>query len=195
MTDASQPPTPTMTTRMVGVFYAGTLAVAAGLAALGDGGVQRLWRAPPADVLAPWWAEGLALGAALLALSWAAEAIWPAMRRLTSELAAALGPISLGTAVLWALASGIAEEALFRGPIQDFVGWPLAALAFALMHGGTSRRLIAWSSFALCAGAGFGWLVVRHDSLWPAILAHVVVNAVNLRRLGLRAAALEAEGT
>lgn len=179
----------TMTTGMVVVFYGATMAVALAWSAFTDGGAPRLWRAPVAIDSQPWWLAGLLAGTALLALSWLAEAVWPAMRNLTAELAAALGPIGTGRAVAWALASGLAEEALFRGPVQDLVGWPIAALLFAAMHGGTSRRLIAWSTFALCAGALFGLLADRYNSLWPAVLAHVLVNGVNLRRLGLRAAA------
>lgn len=186
----AMPPSPsqTMTTTMVVTFYGGTVAVALAWSAFTDAGVARLWRAPAAIEAPPWWLAGAAAGAALLALSWLAEAVWPAMRRLTAELAGALGPIGTGRAVAWALASGVAEEALFRGPVQDLVGWPIAALLFAAMHGGTTRRLIAWSAFALCAGALFGLLAHHYDSLWPAVVAHVLVNGVNLRRLGARAA-------
>jgi membrane protease YdiL (CAAX protease family) len=181
----------TMTTGMVVAFYGATALVALAWSAFTDAGAAHLWRAPAAIDGQPWWLAGLVAGTALLALSWLAEAVSPAMRTLTAELAAALGPIATGRAIGWALASGVAEEALFRGPLQDLVGWPIAALLFAAMHGGTSRRLIAWSTFALCAGAFFGLLADRYDSLWPAVLAHVLVNGVNLRRLGARAAAAQ----
>ena len=189
MADQSQGEPQTMTTGMVVAFYTATVAIAVVWSALTDAGAARLWRPPAAIDAPPWWAAGIAAGVTLLGLSWLAEAVWPAMRTLTEELAAALGPIGTGRALGWALASGFAEEALFRGPVQDLVGWPVAAVLFAAMHGGTSRRLIAWSTFALGAGALFGLLAHHYDSLWPAIVAHVLVNGVNLRRLGARAAA------
>ena len=134
----------------------------------------------------PWWLAGLLVGAGLVAVSWLAERLWPAMARLSAELAASVGPVGVGQAVVWALASGLAEEALFRGAVQHALGYVAASLIFALLHGGVSRRLIAWSTFALLAGLCFGLLVEAYGCLWPAVLAHVVVNAINLRRLGLR---------
>ncbi len=176
---------PALHSAMVLRFYGGALALAVGLSALGEGGVARLWR-PTAT---PWpvaLAESLAFAAALLLGSWLGERYWPAMRRLTAELQTVIGPIDTRQALLWGLCSGVAEEALFRGPVQDLLGWLATAIGFGLLHGGLSRRLIAWSCFALVAGAGFGLLTERHDSVWPAALAHIVVNAVNLRRLGAR---------
>ncbi len=176
---------PALHSAMVLRFYGGALALAVGLSALGEGGVARLFRPTSTSGTAA-LAEALGLAAALLLGSWLSERYWPAMRRLTAELQTVIGPVDARRALLWGLCSGVAEEALFRGPVQDLLGWLPTAIGFGLLHGGLSRRLIAWSCFALVAGVGFGLLTVRHGSVWPAALAHIVVNAVNLRRLGAR---------
>jgi membrane protease YdiL (CAAX protease family) len=80
--------------------------------------------------------------------------------------------------------SGLAEEALFRGPVQYVAGLWLTSLGFGLLHGGSRRELWPWTLFAMVAGLAFGELTRRYGSPWPATLAHVLVNAVNLRRLG-----------
>jgi membrane protease YdiL (CAAX protease family) len=54
---------------------------------------------------------------------------------------------------------------------------------FALSHGGFSRRHLTWTVFALVAGVLFGVMVEYYQSLSPAIVAHVTVNAINMRRL------------
>lgn len=168
---------------MVFSFYAAMLLVALVMLAFTDVGPAALLRVPTSLAM-PWWAAGGAVGGALIVVSALAERAWPPMRQLVATLSQALGPISGPQALVWALASGVAEEALFRGFLQHVAGYVVASVVFALLHGGLSRRMIAWSTFALLAGLSFGLLAQAYASIWPAALAHVVVNAVNLRRLG-----------
>jgi membrane protease YdiL (CAAX protease family) len=176
-------PEPALTTPMVLSFYAGMLFVALVLLAFTEPGPMLLLR-HPAALPVPWWAAGVGVGVALVLGSALAERLWPPMRRLAALLSETLGPVGSLQAGLWALASGVAEEALFRGFAQHAVGYVAASLVFALLHGGISRKMIAWSTFALVAGLSFGLLAEAYASIWPAAVAHVVVNAVNLRRLG-----------
>ncbi len=92
------------------------------------------------------------------------------------------------------LGAPLAEEALFRGyglaRIRELGGERrallLTAAAFALAH-------VHWvklpGSFAL--GLLAGWLVLRTESLWPALLAHATVNALAAALTVLKPAALE----
>lgn len=178
---------PALTTPMVLSFYAAMLLIALLLLAATDPGPELLLAAPR-PLAVPWWGGGALVGVGLIVVSLLAERVWPAMKRLAGTLSATLGPITTVQAVLWALASGVAEEALFRGWAQYALGYVVASLVFALLHGGVSRKMIAWSTFALLAGLCFGLLAEAYGSVWPAALAHVVVNAVNLRRLGRLAA-------
>lgn len=132
------------------------------------------------------WVWGLGAGAALVGMSWVAERVSPPFAALADALAAAVGPVSGTRAVVLAALSGVGEETLFRGPLQSWLGpvWP--TLLFAGLHGLGQRRLWPWPLFALVAGSVFAGLTVASGSLWPAALAHAVVNAINLRRLGKR---------
>lgn len=129
---------------------------------------------------------GLGLGAAALLVGiWAlARRATPAARRLEEELHGLLGPLDTSEVVALALLSGFAEELFFRGAFQGALGWPLATVAFALLHTGPGRAFRIWTLFALVAGLVFAGLVEWRHTLTPAIVAHVGVNLVNLHHLG-----------
>ena len=179
----NDPPPPRLSLSVAAAFYAGTLALAVGWAWLTEPGLALL-TAPPAALPLPWWAAGLATGLALVGISALAERSLPAMRELAAELALLVGTSDVPRALILALLSGVAEEALFRGPVQHALGYVIASVGFALLHGGVSARYLPWSTFALLAGLSFGLLAEAYHSVWPAALAHVVVNAINLHRLG-----------
>ena len=170
------------------VLYGALLAVAS---------VWRLW----ADELWPWRADssvppwpfparaaaGLAYGALLIAASrlWIAKS--EAGRRLSQELAAAVGPVSARQAILLAALSGLAEEAFFRGALQPRVGWVVASALFGLAHFHPRRELRVWSLSAFIAGLGFAALFEATGDLLAPALAHFLVNAINLRWLASHA--------
>ena len=129
---------------------------------------------------------GLAAGAALVAVSRAWTLRSAAGRALAAELARLLGPLSLGRAWAFAAASGLAEEAFFRGALQPRVGWLAATLIFAVAHFVPAPKLWSWAVFALAAGALFGALFAATGDLLAPLLAHVLVNGLNLRWLGAR---------
>ncbi|MFZ4578029.1 MAG: type II CAAX prenyl endopeptidase Rce1 family protein [Myxococcota bacterium] len=167
---------------MAALFYLVTLLLAVGWAALTTPGID-LVVAAPCDLAVPWWAAGLGTGLVLVAGTWLAERWSVTLRRLEDELGAMVAPATWWRVGVLALLSGVCEEALFRGPVQHSVGVVFASVGFALLHGGLSRRYLAWSTFALVAGMAFGGLAETYQSIAPSALAHVVVNGVNLRRL------------
>lgn len=80
-----------------------------------------------------------------------------------------------------AIAGPLLEEMLLRGVVlgslaRRFGIWPAiaaSAIAFALLHASL------WSLLPLTVlGVGLGWLATRGRSLWPAVIAHVLYNAV-----------------
>ncbi len=174
---------PRLSTPMAVSFYLGMLFVAMLWSALTEPGLELLLRAPALRAI-PWWGAGVGVGVVLVFGTMIAEPIFPAMRQLVEELAPIVAPFDAGRVLTLAICSGVAEEALFRGPCQHTLGYVVTSVLFALLHGGFSRRYIAWSTFALVAGLSFGLLVQAYGSVWPAVLAHIVVNAINLRRLG-----------
>ncbi|MBP9145834.1 MAG: CPBP family intramembrane metalloprotease [Thermoanaerobaculia bacterium] len=137
-----------------------------------------------------WWIDlgaGVAIGAALLALWWALRRFFAAARSLEDELAALLAPLSVAEAVSLALISAVAEELFFRGALQGAIGFLPAAVLFALMHAGPGKGFRIWTLFALAGGLALGALVALRGPLGGAIVAHLMVNGVNLVRLARRA--------
>ena len=100
--------------------------------------------------------------------------------QLARVLAQALGPLGNGAILVLALLSGVAEELFFRGALQVEVGYLPACLLFGLAHFVPRREWLPWSGFALAAGVLLGWLFEATGNLLAPILAHVLVNAVNL---------------
>ena len=126
---------------------------------------------------------GIAVGGLLVGL-WELARRWaPSARELEEEIRRMLGPLEPAEVVALAFFSGFAEEVFFRGALQGAVGWPLATLAFALLHTGPGRAFRIWTLFAALAGLAFAGLVEWRGALLPAIVAHVVVNAIGIGRL------------
>jgi len=99
---------------------------------------------------------------------------------LARELAAGIGPISIPNALLLATASGLGEELFFRGALQPRVGLVIASLAFGAMHFVPRREMWPWTGFALVVGLSFGVLFEWTGSVIAPVVAHTVVNGINL---------------
>lgn len=128
-------------------------------------------------------AVGLAAGA-LLILAWSVmRRLMPTARQLEEELGRMLGRLDSGEIIALAILSGLAEELFFRGAMQGALGWPLATLAFTVLHTGPGRVYRVWTLFAAVAGLILAGLVMWRHTLLPAIVAHALVNGVNLRHL------------
>jgi membrane protease YdiL (CAAX protease family) len=72
--------------------------------------------------------------------------------------------------------------------VQSAWGWIPATALFALLHSGPGPAFRLWTLFALVAGLLFAALVLWRGNLLPAVVGHVVVNAINLSRLAAEAA-------
>jgi membrane protease YdiL (CAAX protease family) len=183
-TEAVSPrPDPDRLVRLAAVFY-GLLWLLAFAWRRGLQG-QSLWLAAP-GVRIHWLrdaAAGLAVAAAVIGLSGALTRRTGLGARLARALAEALGPIDVRRAWLLALASGLGEEAFFRGALQPVVGLVAASVLFAAAHFVPRRDLLLWSLFSLAAGLLLGGLYALTGNLLAPSVAHVVVNGVNLRRL------------
>lgn len=139
--------------------------------------------------LESWWVDvglGLAGGIALVTLWNVGRSFVPAMGQLEDLLAEHIGPLEPAEATALALISGFAEEIFFRGAVQTSWGFAWATAIFTLMHTGSERVFRWWTLFALFAALVFGGLTLYRGNVLAAIVAHVVVNAINLRRLASR---------
>ncbi|MEM9558281.1 MAG: CPBP family intramembrane glutamic endopeptidase [Acidobacteriota bacterium] len=131
-------------------------------------------------------AAGLGAGALLLGLWALARRLLPAVRALEDGLAALIGRLDPSEAFALAVISGLAEEFVFRAVLLSDLGPWISLALFTVLHTGPGRIYLLWTAFAALAGALFTLLVLWSGDLLPAILAHVVVNAVNLRYLSAR---------
>jgi hypothetical protein len=131
-------------------------------------------------------ALGLAVAAVLIYLSdeLTRRTRWgEAMARV---LAAMIGKRSVRDCIVLGVASGLAEEAFFRGALQPQVGLVVASLIFGLAHFVPQRDLLPWAGIAIGAGILLGSLFIATGNLVAPVVTHIGVNAVNLKRLGDR---------
>ncbi len=169
-------------------FYGAIFAVALAWSAFSGRSIFYASLAAAEEGIAPLLdtALGLAVAVATIGLSRqiTERTKWgDAMGRALAEL---VGKRSLRECVVLAVASGVAEEAFFRGVLQPALGWLLASLLFGLVHFVPKRELLPWTGFALAAGLVLGALFESTGNLVAPIAAHVGINAVNLRRLVVR---------
>jgi hypothetical protein len=144
------------------LLYADAEAAAAGLAPLRDGAV------------------GAAAGLAVIGASWVLTRSTAWGEALARGLASLLGRPGAGEIAVLAAASGIAEEAFFRGALQPRVGLVAASLVFGLVHFVPRREFLPWTGFSVAAGFLLGWLFESTGNLVAPIAAHALVNGVNL---------------
>ena len=133
-----------------------------------------------------WWLDvglGLVAGGLLIAIWLAARRFLPTARSLETELAELLGPLTTSEVIGLALLSGFAEELFFRGAVQGAWGWVPATVLFALLHTGPGASYRIWTGFAAIAGLVLAGLMIWRGNLLAPVIAHVVVNGVNLSRL------------
>ncbi len=107
----------------------------------------------------------------------------PWARRLHETLRAAVLPLEPGATVWLAIGSALGEELLFRGALQPTMGWLASSLLFGWLHGGTRRALWPWAAWATAMGLLFGALYAASGWLLAPLLAHALVNYLNLRYL------------
>ena len=168
------------------LFYAGVLVVALAIAAVAG---HSPLHAPGATRTVDWLRDplvGFLAAGIVISLSALLTASTRWGEALAQALAELLGPLSLRDCVLLAAASGVAEEALFRGALQPLLGWVGASLLFGLAHFVPRRELLPWVAFTFAAGFGLGWLYEATGNLVAPVCAHAGVNAVNLRLLARR---------
>ena len=126
---------------------------------------------------------GLGVGLMLVGITRIASALSAHARRAEATLGEAIGPLSTTHCLVLALASGFAEELLFRGALQPVLGLLLTSIAFGAAHVPLRRELIIWPFIAAAVGLLLGWMTNETDALIAPILTHVTVNAINLRYL------------
>jgi membrane protease YdiL (CAAX protease family) len=171
------------TARIATLFYV-VVAFASVVYAFLFGHLDRLLgeRAATGEDLLLGLGTGLAIVIATnLALMWS-----KAVQRAADAMGHFLGPLGAGVSVYLALLSGFAEELCFRGALWPHLGLIGTTVLFGVLHAVPSRALALYPLFAAFGGLLFGILRQRTGSVWPPVVAHFTVNAINLAVLGIR---------
>lgn len=163
------------------IFYSFLLAAACiwlHLRGRGDLFARGLEEGLPAAV-----ALGLAAGALVVAASLFSHLRLRWARALEAEFRRILGRRRPVEVVIVALFSGTAEEAFFRGAMQDAWGLVLTSLVFGGVHFIPRRIYLPWTFFAILVGFLLGSIYEVTGNLYAPIVAHVTINALNLWRI------------
>ena len=104
-------------------------------------------------------------------------------RRLHGELRPVARDLSSGDIVLLASLSSLGEELLFRGLLTPWLGVFGSALVFGFAHQIKGPSRWVWIVWATCFGAALGAIFTLTGSLLGPLLAHAIVNTVNLSYL------------
>ncbi|MEQ1501271.1 MAG: type II CAAX endopeptidase family protein [Myxococcota bacterium] len=139
-------------------------------------------------------AAGLAVGLAVVGASYAAVPLSPIAQRMVGALARAVGRPSWTACLVVAASSAIGEELLFRAVLQERLGVLIATLLFALAHFPAERDLWPWPVIAFPLGLAFAGLYAWSGAALAPIVAHAVINLLNLRLVGRWVTASDASG-
>lgn len=144
----------------------------------------------------PWWQaalSGAALGLGVVGLSHLADRFFDWAKDLNREFNGMLGDIGWAKAFALAALSGIGEELLFRGAMQQFLtgfsgsGWIailVTGLVFGLVHiGPDPKKFAAWTTMAIVLGWAIGALYLWTGNLVAPVVAHFTINFLNLATL------------
>lgn len=128
-------------------------------------------------------AAGLATGLLVVAISRLTVARYGWAQELYRWFAALLGPLGWRQAAALAALSAVGEELLFRGAMQPSLGLYVTSALFALAHLPPRRRLLPWTVGAAVLGLAFGAITMWTANLAGAVVAHFVINLLNLKHV------------
>jgi len=164
------------------------LYLALGAAALAWGGLRgqaNIWQLPGRGeplVLAG-IASGILLGLGIVFVSRLALYRFDWARSLHREFRGLLNPMSDFEIVVLAVASSVGEEMFFRGALLPAVGLVASSAVFTLLHIGPKARHLPWTLSSFGAGLLFGAMFLWTGDLTGPVLAHFLVNFLNLRHV------------
>jgi membrane protease YdiL (CAAX protease family) len=126
-------------------------------------------------------AAGVAVGTFAVLVSQLVAPRFQVGRRMLFAFRRVIGTPSVLTCVTMAIFSAVGEELLFRAVLQERLGLPIATALFAVAHFPVERDLWLWPLVTLPVGLAFGGLYEWSGAALAPIVAHAVINALNLR--------------
>jgi membrane protease YdiL (CAAX protease family) len=126
---------------------------------------------------------GVAFGGLLVVCTRAAVTRFAWARGLHSALRPFASGMSGLTIVVMAALSAFGEEMLFRGLLEPAVGVVPQALIFGAAHQIPGPSRWVWVAWATAVGLALGGMFQLTGSLLGPLVAHAIVNALNLAYL------------
>jgi uncharacterized protein len=123
---------------------------------------------------------GLAVGLLVVFLTRLAVHRFEWARRLHRSFRGLVATLNARDVLILALASSVGEELLFRGALLPWLGLWGSTLVFALLHIGPGLRYLPWTASAFVIGLLFGVMFRELGDLGGPIVAHFVINYLNL---------------
>ena len=158
-----------------------------GAAALGWGtlrGQPNIWHLPGRDpAIITGILGGLAAGLLIVFASRMALYRFEWARWLHRELRHLLFPLTDLEILVLAGASSVGEEMFFRGAMLPSIGLFGSSAIFALLHIGPKARFLPWTISSFVVGLLFGGMYLWTGDLTGPVVAHFLVNFLNLRHL------------
>lgn len=211
-TPKTAPPTkgPTLSVRVVLLTYGALLVVAIGWGWLTHG--PNVFFLPASETLAatrvlqipgvPDWAfryggaaaVGLALGLLVVGASRLGVRYSQGLRAMQEAFASTLGEMSVAQIWAAAVASAVAEEALFRGAMLPTIGIWWSSAVFGILHTPMDRRMRLWPVMAFVMGVGFALSAMTFGHLLAPMVAHFTINFLNLKEISREASRLKGCG-
>lgn len=193
-----EPPQPRISPGFVVVFYALLGGLAVFLASFWGDLNLLVWHDTNETPVALDAALGVGLGLLVVLASGLLDKHAEWARRLGREFGKVLGPIGTTDAFIFAVASGVGEELLFRGFLQqllsvsafsgdyaEVLGLVTASVLFGMLHVGPNLKTFwPWTAMAVVLGVAFGAMYLYTGNLLAPILAHFTINFFNLQSIG-----------
>jgi len=123
---------------------------------------------------------GVGLGLVLVLLTRVAVPRFRWARGLHLELRPVARDLTIGRILVIAGFSSVGEELLFRGMLQPWIGLVPAALLFGVVHQIPGPSRWVWVGWATIVGLGLGAIFALTGSLLGPLVAHALINGVNL---------------
>lgn len=138
------------------------------------------WSMPAAGAAAISGALGLTLASGVIAFTRLAMLRFSWAQRLSAELRPVAKALSLPQILVIAGLSSLGEELLFRGVLTSWLGVLPSAVLFGLAHQMRGPSRWVWIAWATGVGLALGCIFAATGSLVGPLVAHAVINAVNL---------------
>lgn len=126
---------------------------------------------------------GAVFAAIVIVISRVGVTRWSWAKRLHQDLRPVATELSTPWIVAVAAVSAIGEELLFRSLLVPWIGAIPQAIVFGLLHQVRGPSRWVWVTWATIAGLFFGGLYELLGTLSGPVLAHGLINGVNLHYL------------